>query len=328
MMVIISSFGAPLLFIFGKRLSGSYLVGLFAGLYWVVYPPSIFYSTLIYSETVSAVLIIASVLCYFWVAASSTRLFPAVLTGMLWGCLALNRATFLLLPFGILFFALIPCLRLSPRTKFRTSQWVITFVAFIAVLTPWTIHTYDLYGTFMPHNTRGGWALLMSNGNLDNPMVKEGGYSRELEYEFPNLDPRPNKQELDNLQRQLAFKLIGDHLKNRPLDYFGVVVKRVRNYWSWRPDPYDHTWTRNDWIMLFFWAPVVLAAMISPALRRWREFWPLTIVVIYSFFIALPFWGTPRFRYPVDPLMVVMASWGLIFWIQWILDCARIRQKK
>jgi len=321
-LVTMSSFGAPLLFLLARNVSRSAAIGLVCSLYWVLYPPSIFYSTLLYTETLSAILLILSLTTY-WYAAKRKNIVIATVTGLVWGCLVLNRATFLLMPVAFVLFSLFFRSSLSAETKLLVRQWVFVVLGFTVALTPWTIHTYHLYDTFMPHNTRGGWALLMSNGNLDDPMVKEGGYSREPEYAFDHINPRPNAFELDNLQRKMAIRLIGSHLKNRPLDYLNVVIKRVRNFWSWRPDPYDSKWTRNDWIMLIFWAPVLVATVFSPGLWEWRKSWPVIVVIGYLFAISLPFWGTPRFRYPVDPLMVVLASWSMVYWAKRLLTSRR-----
>ncbi len=308
-MVLISSLGAPLVFRLGAIISRSAIVGLIGGLYWAEYPPSVFYTSLVYTENLSAVLVVLSMISYFW-SASSGKATAAMLTGVIWGCLALNRMTYLLLPFAFVAFSILFGSVVQPGTRLRVIQWILVIVMFSVTLTPWILHTYSLYGVFMPHNTRGGWTLLISNGNLDAPMVKKGGYSRDQEYNFSDIQPKPNKLVLDNLRRQMAIERIIDHIQNRPYDYLMVMKNRVKNFWSWRPDPYDDKWTRNDWIMLFVWGPVLVGAFLSPALWQWRRFWPITITVAYSFFIVLPFWSTPRFRYPVDPLLVMIAVWG------------------
>jgi len=164
----------------------------------------------------------------------------------------------------------------------------------------------------MPHNTRGGWTLLISNGNLDAPMVKKGGYSRDEEYNLSELDPRPNKLVIDNIRREMAVKRITDHLNNRLGDYALVIANRIKNFWSWRPDPYDEGWTRNDSVMFIFWAPVLLGLVASLFFVRWAQVWPVFAVTGYSFLVVLPFWSTPRFRFPIDALLVVIAVWSYL----------------
>ena len=311
MMILISSLGAPLVFALGSKISGSKIVGLISGIYWAVYPPSIFYTSLIYTENLSAVLILLSLICYFW-AARTEKIMPAFLTGLVWGCLALNRATYLLLPFFLLSFSIVFGRFLPLSTRFTSRQWISAIALFCLTLTPWVIHTYSLYGTFMPHNTRGGWTLLISNGNLDAPMVKKGGYSRDEEYNLSELDPRPNKLVIDNIRREMAVKRITDHLNNRLGDYALVIANRIKNFWSWRPDPYDEGWTRNDSVMFIFWAPVLLGLVASLFFVRWAQVWPVFAVTGYSFLVVLPFWSTPRFRFPIDALLVIIAVWSYL----------------
>ena len=311
MMILISSLGAPLVFSLGSKISGNQMVGSISGIYWAVYPPSIIYTAFVYTETLSAVLILSSVICYLW-AARTEKIMPAFLTGLVWGCLALNRATFLLLPFFLMFSAIVFGRFLPLSTRFTSRQWISAIALFCLTLTPWVIHTYSLYGTFMPHNTRGGFILLVSNGNLDSPMVKKGAYSKEEEYNLSKFNPELNKYQVDTLKREMAVQKITDHLMNRPGEYALVIGRRIKNFWSWRPDPYDEGWTRNDSVMFIFWAPVLLGLVASLFFVRWAQVWPVFAVTGYSFLVVLPFWSTPRFRFPVDALLVIIAVWSYL----------------
>jgi len=311
MMILISSLGAPLVFSLGSKISGNQMVGSISGIYWAVYPPSIIYTAFVYTETLSAVLILSSVICYLW-AARTEKIMPAFLTGLVWGCLALNRATFLLLPFFLMFSAIVFGRFLPLSTRFTSRQWISAIALFCLTLTPWVIHTYSLYGTFMPHNTRGGSVLLVSNGNLDSPMVKKGGYSKEEEYNLSKFNPELNKYQVDTLKREMAVQKITDHLMNRPGEYALVIGRRIKNFWSWRPDPYDEGWTRNDSVMFIFWVPVLLGLVASLFFVRWAQVWPVFAVTGYSFLVVLPFWSTPRFRFPVDALLVIIAVWSYL----------------
>ena len=311
MMILISSLGAPLVFSLGSKISGNQMVGSISGIYWAVYPPSIIYTAFVYTETLSAVLILSSVICYLW-AARTEKIMPAFLTGLVWGCLALNRATFLLLPFFLMFSAIVFGRFLPLSTRFTSRQWISAIALFCLTLTPWVIHTYSLYGTFMPHNTRGGSVLLVSNGNLDSPMVKKGGYSKEEEYNLSKFNPELNKYQVDTLKREMAVQKITDHLMNRPGEYALVIGRRIKNFWSWRPDPYDEGWTRNDSVMFIFWAPVLLGLVASLFFVRWAQVWPVFAVTGYSFLVVLPFWSTPRFRFPIDALLVIIAVWSYL----------------
>jgi len=237
---------------------------------------------------------------------------PAFLTGLVWGCLALNRATYLLLPFFLLSFSIVFGRFLPLSTRFTSRQWISAIALFCLTLTPWVIHTYSLYGTFMPHNTRGGSVLLVSNGNLDSPMVKKGGYSKEEEYNLSKFNPELNKYQVDTLKREMAVQKITDHLMNRPGEYALVIGRRIKNFWSWRPDPYDEGWTRNDSVMFIFWVPVLLGLVASLFFVRWAQVWPVFAVTGYSFLVVLPFWSTPRFRFPVDALLVIIAVWSYL----------------
>ena len=130
------------------------------------------------------------------------------------------------------------------------------------------------------------------------------------------LDPRPNKLVVDSIRREMAIERITDHLKNRLGDYALVIGNRIKNFWSWRPDPYDERWTINDSIMLVFWVPVLIGLWISPFVVRLRGVWPVFAVAGYSFLVVLPFWSTPRFRFPIDALLAILAVWSYLSFLK------------
>jgi hypothetical protein len=175
-------------------------------------------------------------------------------------------------------------------------------------MTPWTVHNFREHGVFMPHSTQGGTLLMHSNGTLSNPAIQAGGY-----YKNPDLMGHPSlvgksEVEQDGIRRRLALEEIKTNWRLLPRP----ILNRAKNFWTTRPDPYDSTWTTNDWVMLIIWWPVLVFFLTSSFARSWRESWPVTTIILYAFLLTLPFWGTPRFRFPVDALIVTAAAVGFV----------------
>jgi hypothetical protein len=63
---------------------------------------------------------------------------------------------------------------------------------------------------------------------------------------------------------------------------------------------------------------VLLWAAFALVLARRRlglvEHWPLWLPILYSVAMALVFYGSPRIRAPVEPLLAVAAAVGLVEW--------------
>jgi hypothetical protein len=176
-------------------------------------------------------------------------------------------------------------------------------------MSPWTVHNYLAHGVFLPTESRGGYGLLLTNGMLDDPMVRSGKYTKDhLEELAPLIAQGDSEVEKDNIMRGLAIDSIKRDWRLLPR----AVSNRARNFWTTRPDPYDPNWTFNDTVMLLVWGPVLLFALTSSFWRSWRQNWPALTVIAYVFLATLPFWGSPRFRFPVDPIIIIAAAVGFV----------------
>jgi hypothetical protein len=100
-------------------------------------------------------------------------------------------------------------------------------------------------------------------------------------------------------------------IRQDPGLFLEALFHRAVNFWTPRPDPYDSTWTANDWVMSLIWFPTLLFSVVSFQRASWKIDWPLLAVIGYAFLVTLPFWGTPRFRFPVDPLIILRALVGV-----------------
>ena len=182
-------------------------IALLAAGAWVLYPPSIWYGSWLFTETASAVLVVGSLGAFLW-AATTRKLWPVLLTGALWALLAQNRSMFLLLPLALLVGQLVVS-RFGPlEWSWSPRRWALGYVAFAVVMTPWTVHNFLEHGVFMPHSTQGGTLLLHSNGTLSNPSIQAGGYYKNPDLMFhPSLVGK-TEVEQDSIRRQLALEEI------------------------------------------------------------------------------------------------------------------------
>jgi len=260
-------------------------------------------------ENMAALLSVVS-LGAFLGTATKHALWLAMLTGFLWGLSTLNRPVHLLLPFALLSAQLILYRCLTCRWPWNC--WLVGLMMVIITMTPWTIRNYHVHGSFMPTTSGMGWMMLMCNATLSHPNVQAGGY-----YKNPELVQRlegHSEVERDQMGRQLAIEEIRRSWRVLPR----AVISRALNFWTCRPDPFDSSWTRSDWIMLFIWVPVLILFVASFFTWSWSNDWPALVMILYAFIFTLPFWGTPRFRFPVDALIIMRAIAGISATIEWI----------
>jgi len=305
--VLFSSLVAPVLLLTVYRLVGRSDVALLVAGAWVLYPPSIWYSGRILTETTSALLVVGSLGAYLW-AAKGRGVWPILICGALFGLLALNRAVYLFLPIALLATQIVLS-RLGPlEWSWSRRDWVMGLAAFAVVMTPWTLRNYIEHGVFMPHTTQGGTLLLISNGTLESRFIRDGAYYKNPELRRLVSLESETEVERDSVSRRLALEEMRRNWNLLP----EAVFNRAKNFWTTRPDPYDSTWTTNDWIMLAIWGPTLAFFAASSLVRSWRHYWPALLIILYAFIFTLPFWGTPRFRFPVDTVIVTGAAVGFL----------------
>ena len=313
-MIFLSSFVAPVVFVLARKLLGGRVeVALLASAAWVLYPPAVYYAGRVLTENTAALLVVAGLVA-FLSAANSRSVWPVLLTGTLWALATLNRPVFLLLPL-VLLLAQVVLARLGAlQWSWSWGRWGLALGASLVVMTPWAVHNYVEHRVFMPTHSAGGYVLLITNGTLSHPEIQSGKYYyRNPEHERI-LAQAKTEAEFDSTSRRLAVDEMRRNWRLLPRPVFN----RAKNFWTPRPDPYDPSLTFNDVVMVLVWVPILVFFLTSSFTRSWRQSWPALVVILYAFLTTLPFWGSPRFRFPVDPLIIAGAALGLVEAWRWV----------
>jgi hypothetical protein len=317
LMIILSSFVAPAIFIVSKILFDNKLsVSLMAATIVTFYPPSIYYSNMLLTENAAS--LFAPLILISYLLTSKTHSFwGTIISGILWGLAALNRPVFLMLPIFLLISQIL--LQIISRSicwRWRFTNWAIGILVMIITISPWTVHNYLVHDTFVPIHSASGYMMLICNGKLNHPDIQKGlFYYKDKQYETV-LNDTLNEIEKDEIAMEMALSEIRE---NWPL-LFKPVLNRAKNFWTWRPDPYDSTFTRNDLVMAIIWIPILFFFIFSLFNRKVQTSWPALAIVLYVFVTILPFWGSPRFRFPIDSLIIMYASFGFIEVISIVLN--------
>ena len=317
LMIILSSFVAPAIFIVTKTLFNNKLaVSLTAAIIVTFYPPSIYYSNMLLTENAAS--LFAPLILVSYLLTSKTHSFwGALLSGILWGLAALNRPVFLMLPIFLLISQiLLQIISRSTYWRWRFRNWAIGILVMVITISPWTVHNYLVHEKFVPIHSASGYMMLICNGQLNHPDIQKGlFYYKDKQYETI-LNRTLNEIEKDEIAMEMAVSEIRENwsLLLKP------VLNRAKNFWTWRPDPYDSTFTRNDLVMAIIWIPILFFFTFSLFNRKVQTSWPALAIILYVFITILPFWGSPRFRFPIDSLIIMYASFGFIEAISIILN--------
>jgi len=288
------------------------VVALLAAGVYAVWPTALLYSSLLGSEPLYAFLFCWSVLLSLRFAEHPTWL-RAAEAGVVLGLALLTRGNavmmvVLLIPWGIVQF------RKNPQLVIRAC--VIPLVALLMLL-PWTIRNYRVLHAFIPFDTLGGDLLLGSYNRVVATDPFYYGYWVFPTSELPEYTQQitaPNDEvKRDRIEIRLAVQWILDH----PEKWWYLLESRFRRSWTPFLQPQSPLLYRLG--MMASWGPVLALLILGflPTaiyfLRTNHPGWIIHAGIFHFVLTALVFWGSSRFRYPVEGLCIILASATLVW---------------
>ena len=308
--------------LFGAR------VGALAGLMAAVYPQLFIYDAWLYSESLAICLFAASCLAITRVVRRPAG-WRWALAGGLIGLTALTRPNGIYALAAVLVWAAIALrARLIPARR-ALAGVALVVAGCLAVMAPWTVRNYVVTdGAFVPISTGGGDVIAGAyndaayswpsyQGSWVNPwtMPYWSPHDRALLLKFPAACWGACEVARDRVTTQLGLHWAESHLQLLPR----LVLLRMMQFWT----PASPTLEAG----MPVWRPfavgyptlvLMLAAVGFVAHRRlWREalvLWLFGATVVAG---AVIFYGSPRFRAPLEPILIVMAAGGVAYLIAW-----------
>lgn len=277
-----------------------------------IYPPSIFYSVLLLTENLAILLLL--ILTYYLLLLSTDKnnsIYNSISIGVLFGLLTLTRSSFLLLPIFLIISVIFINL-LMKKNLLPLRSLIIIILLYLITLTPWTLKNYYEHDMVMPTTSRLGYGLYLCNNDFSNQIILQGGYSRTQVFES-NLEIA-NALPLKKRSSFLISKSL-EEISNNKLEFIYALNNRFINLMNFRPNPYKENYSKNDYIMLIIWMPILVIFLLSIFRRLEKIEYIYLLLITYVLLFHLPFWGLPRFRYPVDPIFMLIAFKTLYVWL-------------
>jgi 4-amino-4-deoxy-L-arabinose transferase-like glycosyltransferase len=299
---------AVLLATLGKR-TGNPAVGATAGILWGIYPMGIFIAGLIYPTTLLAVLLAAGVLCLLADPEGRGYTARVAVAGLLFGLAALAKPIVLgsiVLVTGWVFL----------RRRSGRSLLAGTFLlAALIALTPWTIRNAYVYHRLVPIEARAlqdvtlwayagedvSWAdpgeLNLGCEGENKTWVKICAMAKRFPVEFISffeLYPR-RVNYLKKDHRDWAVRHYSNFVQHTSLGSGIVNVVSIISVST-----------------LYVFALVGIRGLWRDRDRRWEL--ALYILMVLSFALGYAVsWGKIRYRIPVDPYIIMLSAWGMMY---------------
>jgi 4-amino-4-deoxy-L-arabinose transferase-like glycosyltransferase len=230
----------------------------------------------------------------------------AMALGLLWGSIALTNPTMLsVLPFLLGWF----CYRSRRKPSFAASQTVLVLAVGCALIAPWLVRNYVVFGR---------WVFIRDNFwmelHLANNDRSDGYWTRA---EHPGNDPEQMRrfQQLGEIEymRQERKAALGFIAAN-PGRFVRYCLQRAAFFWignpqrtllgNWNLGPARHT--------AFLLSAAAAFAGLWLAYRHCVNgrflFAVLLLVYPLPYYVAHP---SPRYRHAIEPVMILLITYGL-----------------
>jgi 4-amino-4-deoxy-L-arabinose transferase-like glycosyltransferase len=331
-------------------------VGLLAALFHAFYPYMIFQSLTVVDTALFVALFYAFILILVRLRARpqldrGTWLL-VILGGVIFGLNLYTRS--IILPFAGL-----AAVWFLFRLNFRQAVarlllvWIIAF----AMLIPWVIRNYGVYGIFMPFTPNTGENFYAGNNRYVIPYLSAGYDAQWVPPPEPPItasDPRSPEASSQRIDRSLTF------LRESPDKIPQLIWVKFFFYWSidiaprFNPKPgeqlgldengsfiirHDAGTTdlrlgENDpviqystplfdqigrWAHRLYWGGLFIVGLLGIALsiRQWRDVSLLWFVQISMTAVYVFFHPSTRYRAPTDPLWFLFSAYAIVWAWEW-----------
>lgn len=197
-----------------------------------------------------------------------------------------------------------------PWLKFSAAAMLV----FALAMVPWTIRNYRVFGKFIVLRSNFGLELWLGN----NPGVPDTW--------SPWLHPNDSMEEARKYKRmgEIPYMAEKQHeafqfMRTHPGDTINFMFRRFVNNWLAITDNPAEAWDRdplylkafivmNVLLALFTW----LGALFARRARPQESFLYLTVILVFPLIFYLTH-SSLRYRFPMDPVMMVLAAYGVAY---------------
>jgi len=290
--VLLSTFAIALTYQLTLLLFEDVTTALVAALAATIYPYFIFYSAVGLTETLFVTLVLAAYVCWYrgWFAAAAGCAVLSILT----------RPTFdLLAPVLVAYFALFIHRMTYKAAAARLAGYAAIYVL---LMSPWWVHNYQAYKTFVRLHLGANLTLYGSN----NPLNQSGGVS-DVNQDLSEFDKIPDPVARDRAYRDAAIKYITED----PIRFIKLAALKFTRFWRLWPFAEDYRTPLYIVGSLISFVPVLILAIVYLVFFAWRDLvriLPLVFFIVYLTVVHMVMVGSIRYRLPLEPFLIIFAA--------------------
>jgi hypothetical protein len=251
-------------------------VGLLSAIFWVVSPTAV--TELILWDSCLAALSLSLAIWMTVKLEPESRVRDYLYAGVMWGCAGLVSPS-LLAPF-------LPILFVLYVRERKTKQLSILVLAMVLVITPWTLRNLAVFHSLMPIRSNGWAEVYFGNVSFD---LHPSGPS--MQYQTMGEAAFVEKTKSDVLR----------YLVTHPMEFSKLTARRAFSFWALPGGALGLEFILG--LLSFFGA--------FHATWKSRNGAVLMLVLIFYPVIYYASYTFSRYRYPIEPIMYVLAAYGV-----------------
>jgi 4-amino-4-deoxy-L-arabinose transferase-like glycosyltransferase len=316
---LISSGACVLIYLYAKDVFNR-RIGIITGTLAAIYTGLFIYDGWLYSESLYTALMLAFAYSLYQLQRNHQARW-AVISGITLGLASLTRPNgFFALGMLFLWTIIVIRAKIVPwRIALRTTL-LITLLT-VALIAPWTIRNYSVAHIFIPVATGSGVVLAgVYNDTALNDKKLAGMWvtGRHIQ---PPIPRHPNPSYMgEEENRAYALNWIRTHLSSMPYLLSLHFINMWKPYTSEDGLPVIQFPQRTSskitwWLMQYMPIPVIFLAAVGVLVtwRRWSQLLISHLLILLTIAQAIIFYGSMRFRSPIEPLLILLVG-GTLWW--------------
>lgn len=193
----------------------------------------------------------------------------------------------------------------SPPLSRVAKDVAIYLMVYVALMTPWWLHNYVLYGQFVRLNLAGGITAILEN----NKKFEVSKFDWSVDPPWVAFGAIPDPVARDEAMKRAAI----DYVWHHPLAWLLNSVDRFVRFITPWPSPTASLIQKV--ICAAAIIPFLLGAIASLAMlrTRWRKMIPILLPIVFLTALHVATHSSMRYRLPIDPLLIVLACAPLAY---------------
>ncbi|MFA4992213.1 MAG: glycosyltransferase family 39 protein [Candidatus Omnitrophota bacterium] len=294
---VLGAIACVLIYMIGKGVY-SRTVGVWAALISAVYAPFIKAGGLLLTESFFTFILLLIVLYLIRVRERGYGPVDCSILGFLMGVSLLTKTMMLFFPL----FA-IPLFLRKGRFSGSLKMCLFVLLAFAVSAAPWVIRNHAVYHRFIPASASAGGIGLYSS------YCPERGVFGLLASQDDPVVVEANRISDPVLRSDFYIKKTFEFIRRNPGKVFFLELRKVLYFWA----PFDWEIVGGRWFNFIYIAALPFFALgFILALKGFWANYPVLIPIIYFQAISLVFYGSPRFRLPVEPYIFILSIFGIV----------------